>query len=60
MLTHKNLIANATACQAWIYKAKPAEETILGVLPFFHVLWYDNGFNSLYNASLQNGFITEI
>ncbi|MBO0992250.1 long-chain-fatty-acid--CoA ligase [Bacillus sp. SD088] len=37
MLTHKNLIANATACQAWIYKAKPAEETILGVLPFFHV-----------------------
>lgn len=37
MLTHKNLIANATACQAWMYKAKPAEETILGVLPFFHV-----------------------
>ncbi|MBS4176104.1 long-chain-fatty-acid--CoA ligase [Lederbergia citrea] len=37
MLTHKNLIANATACEAWLYKAKKGEEKILGVLPFFHV-----------------------
>lgn len=37
MLTHKNLIANATACDAWLYKAKKGEEKILGVLPFFHV-----------------------
>lgn len=37
MLTHKNLVANATACDAWLYKAKKGEEVILGVLPFFHV-----------------------
>jgi len=37
MLTHKNLIANATACDAWLYEAKKGEEKILGVLPFFHV-----------------------
>ncbi|MEK3890457.1 AMP-binding protein [Bacillus sp. FSL K6-3431] len=37
MLTHKNLVANATACDAWLYKAKKGEEKILGVLPFFHV-----------------------
>ncbi|MBS4199910.1 long-chain-fatty-acid--CoA ligase [Bacillus sp. FJAT-49732] len=37
MLTHKNLIANATACGAWLYEAKKGEEVILGLLPFFHV-----------------------
>lgn len=37
MLTHKNLIANATACDAWLYKMKKGEEKILGVLPLFHV-----------------------
>ena len=37
MLTHKNLIANATACDAWLYNAKKGEEKILGILPFFHV-----------------------
>ncbi|CAM3923609.1 AMP-binding protein [Lederbergia lenta] len=37
MLTHKNLISNATACDAWLYKARKGEEKILGVLPFFHV-----------------------
>jgi long-chain acyl-CoA synthetase len=37
MLTHKNLIANASMCQAWMYKCKRGEETVLGLLPFFHV-----------------------
>ncbi len=37
MLTHKNLIANATACDAWLYKMTKGEEKILGLLPFFHV-----------------------
>jgi long-chain acyl-CoA synthetase len=37
MLTHKNLISNATMCQAWMYKCKRGEEKILGILPFFHV-----------------------
>jgi len=37
MLTHKNLIANTTMCKSWMYKCKTGEESILGVLPFFHV-----------------------
>ena len=37
MLTHKNLVANASMCQTWLYKCKPGEETVLGILPFFHV-----------------------
>lgn len=37
MLTHKNLISNTQMCKAWMYKCKPGEESILGILPFFHV-----------------------
>jgi long-chain acyl-CoA synthetase len=37
MLTHKNVIANTKMCQAWLYKSKPGQEKILGILPFFHV-----------------------
>ncbi|WP_066311445.1 AMP-binding protein [Bacillus sp. FJAT-29814] len=37
MLTHRNIIANTTANGAWLYKCKPGEEVILGILPFFHV-----------------------
>lgn len=37
MLTHKNLVSNTAMCTAWMYKCKEGEETILGVLPFFHV-----------------------
>jgi long-chain acyl-CoA synthetase len=37
MLTHKNLVANASMCQAWLYKTNPGEESVLGILPFFHV-----------------------
>ncbi|SIT83651.1 AMP-binding protein [Edaphobacillus lindanitolerans] len=37
MLTHRNLTANAKMCDAWMYKCTPGEETILGILPFFHV-----------------------
>ncbi|TQR16176.1 long-chain-fatty-acid--CoA ligase [Psychrobacillus soli] len=37
MLTHKNLISNASMCDAWLYKCKKGEESILGILPFFHV-----------------------
>ncbi|MDE3839844.1 long-chain fatty acid--CoA ligase [Bacillus methanolicus] len=37
MLTHKNLVANAVMCQAWLYKCKRGEEVVLGILPFFHV-----------------------
>lgn len=37
MLTHKNLLANAKMSEAWLYKSKRGEESILGILPFFHV-----------------------
>ncbi len=37
MLTHKNLVANASMCRTWLYKCKSGEETVLGILPFFHV-----------------------
>lgn len=37
MLTHQNLVANATMCGAWLHKSKPGEEVVLGILPFFHV-----------------------
>ncbi|WHX39545.1 long-chain-fatty-acid--CoA ligase [Mesobacillus sp. AQ2] len=37
MLTHKNLIANAAMSNAWLYKCKEGQETVLGILPFFHV-----------------------
>ncbi|MEH7417207.1 AMP-binding protein [Neobacillus drentensis] len=37
MLTHKNLMANTCMSEAWLYKCKPGEESVLGILPFFHV-----------------------
>ncbi|MFS0689056.1 long-chain-fatty-acid--CoA ligase [Sporosarcina sp. 179-K 8C2 HS] len=37
MLTHANLISNAQMCNAWLYKCKDGEETVMGILPFFHV-----------------------
>lgn len=37
MLSHKNLISNATMCDKWLYKTKNGEETVLGIIPLFHV-----------------------
>ncbi|WP_085523184.1 AMP-binding protein [Tuberibacillus sp. Marseille-P3662] len=37
MLTHHNLIANTVQSQHWMYKTTYSEESILGILPFFHV-----------------------
>jgi long-chain acyl-CoA synthetase len=37
MLTHRNLIVNCLQAEAWMYKVKRGEASILGVLPFFHV-----------------------
>jgi long-chain acyl-CoA synthetase len=37
MLTHKNLVSNTVMCKAWFYKSKHGEETVLGILPLFHV-----------------------
>lgn len=37
MLTHANLISNVRMCDEWLYKCKAGEDTIMGILPFFHV-----------------------
>ncbi|MEK5390517.1 long-chain-fatty-acid--CoA ligase [Margalitia sp. FSL K6-0131] len=52
MLTHKNLVANATMCDAWIYKAKKGEEVVLGLLPFFHVY----GMTAVLILSIMQGY----
>lgn len=36
-LTHQNLISNTEMCSAWLYQTEEGQETIMGVLPFFHV-----------------------
>ncbi|WP_047985029.1 long-chain-fatty-acid--CoA ligase [Ornithinibacillus californiensis] len=51
ILTHRNLVANAKMCEKWIYKMKKGEETILGVLPFFHVY----GMTAVMNISIFTG-----
>lgn len=37
MLTHKNLVANTQMCNTWLSKTVDGEESVLGILPFFHV-----------------------
>ncbi|MED1442360.1 long-chain-fatty-acid--CoA ligase [Aeribacillus composti] len=52
MLTHENLISNTKMCAAWMYKCRKGEESILGVLPFFHVY----GMTTVMNLSIMEGF----
>ncbi|MBM7584890.1 long-chain acyl-CoA synthetase [Bacillus pakistanensis] len=52
MLTHKNLVANASMCDAWLYKCKKGEEVILGLLPFFHVY----GMTTVLILSVMQGY----
>ncbi|GGJ49766.1 long-chain-fatty-acid--CoA ligase [Virgibacillus salexigens] len=51
MLTHYNLVSNVEMCDAWVYKTKPGEEIVLGVLPFFHVY----GMTAVMNNSILIG-----
>jgi len=37
MLTHRNVVANATQCRAWMTGCREGAEVFLGVIPFFHV-----------------------
>ncbi|HZS11941.1 MAG TPA: long-chain fatty acid--CoA ligase [Nitrospirales bacterium] len=37
MLTHRNVIANASQCHAWMPDCREGAEVFLGVIPFFHV-----------------------
>ncbi|MFY4774661.1 AMP-binding protein [Metabacillus sp. RGM 3146] len=52
MLTHENLVSNTLMCTAWMYRCKKGEETVLGVLPFFHVY----GMTTVMNLSIMQGF----
>jgi len=51
MLTHHNLVSNAQMCDAWIYKTEQEKETVLGVLPLFHVY----GLTTLMNLTIMRG-----
>jgi long-chain acyl-CoA synthetase len=37
MLTHRNVVVNASQCHAWVPDFKEGQEVFLGVIPFFHV-----------------------
>ncbi|MCD7032837.1 AMP-binding protein [Metabacillus sp. GX 13764] len=52
MLTHENLVSNTQMCSSWMYRCKRGEETVLGVLPFFHVY----GMTAVMNLSIMQGF----
>ncbi|WP_077327312.1 long-chain-fatty-acid--CoA ligase [Virgibacillus siamensis] len=51
MLTHRNLVANVQMCKAWLHKLDPAEQIVMGVLPFFHVY----GMTTVMNMSMIYG-----
>lgn len=52
MLTHYNLTANTFMCAKWMYKCERGNESILGVLPFFHVY----GMTAVMNLSIMEGY----
>ncbi len=37
MLSHRNLVANAVQARTWFTEATEGDETVLAVIPFFHV-----------------------
>ena len=37
MLSHGNLISNTKMCNEWLYKCEDGNETVMAILPFFHV-----------------------
>jgi long-chain acyl-CoA synthetase len=51
MLTHSNLTANVTQCREWMYKTEEGKETILTVVPLFHVY----GMNVCMNYGISIG-----
>ncbi|MGG3450800.1 long-chain-fatty-acid--CoA ligase [Domibacillus aminovorans] len=52
ILTHKNLVANASMCVAWMYKYRPGAEILLGIIPFFHVY----GMTTVMILSVMQGY----
>lgn len=52
ILTHANLTANIRQCRLWFTSAKDGQETIMGVLPFFHVF----AMTVVMNFAIASGF----
>ncbi|MFC4321014.1 long-chain-fatty-acid--CoA ligase [Litchfieldia salsa] len=52
MLTHYNLVSNTLMCAKWMYQSKRGQESILGILPFFHVY----GMTTVMNLSVLQGY----
>ncbi|MBM7605694.1 long-chain acyl-CoA synthetase [Metabacillus crassostreae] len=52
MLTHHNVASNTKMCSTWMYKCKRGEESILGIIPFFHVY----GMTTVMNLSVMQGY----
>lgn len=51
-LTHHNVAVNAEQCARWFFDARPGQERMLGVLPFFHVF----AMTAVMNLSVRLGF----
>ncbi len=52
MLSHANLYINAQQCNRWMKGLEPGNETLLAVLPFFHVF----AMTVAMNFAIGNGF----
>lgn len=52
MLSHKNIVANTQMCSSWLYKCRRGEESLLGIVPFFHVY----GMTIVMNLSVMQAF----
>ncbi|RSK29402.1 long-chain-fatty-acid--CoA ligase [Bacillus sp. HMF5848] len=52
MLTHKNLVSNTLMSKAWMYKCEKGKESVMGIIPFFHVY----GMTTVMNLSIMQGF----
>lgn len=52
VLTHGNITANIRQCRMWYTSARDGKETIMGVLPFFHVF----AMTAIMNFAVASGF----
>jgi len=52
MLSHKNISANVQQIKAWFFDTVEAQESLIGILPFFH----SAGFTALMNHCIYQGF----
>lgn len=52
MLSHDNIALNTKMCSAWMYRSKRGKESILGIIPFFHVY----GMTAVMNLSVMQGY----